>query len=90
MQDSIFSRLENRRTALLQLGVVGEALLHLGNLDLVKVAMHFLSVAGDEGNGVAFLQELSDRRHLSGGNTQLGAQARKHLRDIRLCTHYFY
>ena len=62
--------LQNRLLALVEFLEVGETLLDLADLNLVKVAVRLLAVARDERHGRPLGEELLDRRHLRRGKTQ--------------------
>ena len=85
----LLNGLQDRRAAVLQFGVVAQALLDLRDLHLVEVAVDLLAVAGDERNRVPLAQQLRDGGDLPAGNPQFGRKARQHLLRSQVVRHVF-
>ena len=62
--------------ALLEFNELFEAFLHGGHILFVHRACHFFAVAGDEGDGGAFVEEVNDIGHMVRGQVEF-------LRDLR-------
>ncbi len=61
---------EDRRTALLQFAQVAQALFEVAQLGVVEIVGDFLAVAGDEGHGGAFVEQLDSGDDLGGTNAE--------------------
>ena len=70
-QVAFFQRLEDRNAATIEFGKLHHPVAHRLDLHFVERAGGFLAVAGNEGHGRAFCQQLGGRGNGAGGNSKL-------------------
>ena len=82
--------------AFLQFGELFEAFLNSGHILFIHCARHFLAVAGNEGDGGAFVEEANDIGHMVRGEVEFLRNLRcevygvGHIKKQICCLHIFH
>ena len=82
------NRVENARTPRLEFAQISETLLELAELGVIKAAGGLLTVARNEGNRGAFIEEIDCDLHLFGPRPDFGGDGSKNAVGARSHSYY--